>query len=133
MIKGEFVEVGGMSFCLQKIVDFEVWLRQRYSKSLNDFMGLTRPQREEIFLRWKWGLTDPGSNMALEEGEKQTLYATKDMQCNNPNDPYQYYIGLKRNYDRYCFELKKRIDLCDELSDDEEVKKVEEIFNGRQV
>lgn len=133
MLQGEHKSVAGMTFFLQKIIPFDVWLKTRYGKSVDAFLGLQRSDKEKVFLRWKWGFSENASNVALEDGEQQTLFMAKDWPCDDPNNPYQYYIGLKRQFDRYCFEVKKQIGISDIKSDDPQVMAAIETFGGEEV
>ena len=106
----EHTEINGVPFALTPIIPFEEWIQIKYG-SWDKFNALSRRDKEKIFLRWKWGFTEEGINEGLEVSEKQTLYLFKDSDLSDLSEAIKFHIENKRNFDRICYETKKRIGL----------------------
>lgn len=107
----EHVEIGGYRFSLISIVPFEDWLH-RIGRNMNDFMGMSRPDKEQVFLRWKWGFSDPRANEELEISEKRILFQYKESDLEDLNEGTKFHIQKKRDFDQYCFRLRQRLGLA---------------------
>lgn len=123
----EMIEINGMSFTKQKIIPFNNWLK-RQKTNMNDLMNLSLKERELIFLRWKWGLSD-AANESLENTEQHILFMIKDWDLTKESDEYRFHFEHKRNFNRICYEIKKQIGLA-ELPKDENIEKIKSYFGA---
>lgn len=106
----EHTEIDGIGFSLISIVPLEEWLQARYG-GMDKFDKLSHRDKEKIFLRWKYGFTDEWANEELELTEKQTLFQFKDSDLSDLSEAVKFHIQHKRNFNRICYETKKRIGL----------------------
>lgn len=124
----EHTEVGGYGMTLVPIIPFENWLELRFG-SVDKFDALSKKDKEKIFLRWKWGFNDERTNEELELSEKLILFQLKDNDLSELSEGVRFYILNKRNFERICFETKKRIGLI--FQSNPEVEKLANIFNAK--
>ena len=104
------IEIDGTSWTVIPIIPFEEWIQMRYG-NWDKFNTLPRKDKEKLFLRWKWGFTDERANESLELSEKATLFQFKDSDLSDLSDAWRFHIQNKRDFDRICYETKKRIGL----------------------
>ncbi len=127
----EHTQIGGMTFTLEKIIPFEVWVRKNY-KSYDAFMSLKESDRETIFLRWKWGLGEE-SNISLEVSERHTLHVLKDTDFNKLSEALKFYFEKKIAFNDYCKQVRQQIGLVPIRIEDlpAEARAAMSIFEGR--
>lgn len=104
----EHTEINGTKFALIPIIPFEHWINERYS-NFEKFNSLSKKDKEKIFLRWKWGLSDDRINEELDFNEQHALYLLKDNDLSTMKEEVKFHIQQKRIFDRICYETKKRI------------------------
>ncbi len=130
----QHIEVGGYAFTLEKVLAFEDWVVKKY-RDMNAFLQLNRNEKETILLRWKWGLSD-ASNVELESSEKQTLFMLRDVDVSNLPKGVRFYFQQKIQFDRACFQIRRRIGIIAIMRDEElpeEAQRAVEVFSGRVV
>lgn len=128
----EHIEIEGNSFTILKIISFEEWIRNNYA-SFDNFMNLKRKDKEVIFLRWKWGLSD-NVNQDLEASETQTLHLIKDFDLSGIKQDVKFYLENKIVFNKYCFHIKGRIGLLELTEEDNVLKnKVIDAFEGKEI
>lgn len=126
----EHTEINGVNFSLIPVIPFEEWLQLRYG-GMNKFNALSHKDKEKIFLRWKWGFNDERANDGLELSEKQTLYFFKDNDLSKLSEPWKFHIQHKRDFDKICYETKKRIGLI--FTSNPLVNKLIDTFDATEV
>ena len=129
MIDNEHKEIDGVSFTLIPIIPFEEWVEKRHS-GMEKFKTLSRRDKEKVFLRWKWGFDDARANEGLELSEKQILYQFKEGNLSAENPAIRFHIECKLNFDRVCYETKKRIGLI--FKSNPLVNKLVDTFNATE-
>lgn len=129
----EHTEIEGVSFMLEKIILFEVWIKKNYS-SFDSFLNLKDKDKEKIFLRWKWGLSDE-SNPFLESSERHTLHILQGTDLSRLSEALQYYFNNKVAFDKYCKEVREQIGLVYRKTEElpEVAQQALSIFDGRVV
>lgn len=127
-LERDLVQAGTNSFCLQKIILFENWVETRFG-SMDKFDALSKKDKEKVFLRWKWGFNDERTNEELELNEQGILFRFKDDGLSKFSEGVKFHIENKRQYDRICYETKKRIGLIFQSSPLAE--KVAKIFDAK--
>ena len=105
----EHTEIEGTRFALVPIIPFEKWAEGKMG--MNKFDILSHRDKRKIFLRWKWGFEDDITNENLDMSEKASLYLFKDDDLSQLSEEWRFHIQNKRNFDRICYETKKRIGL----------------------
>ena len=123
----QHTEIEGVNFALFPITPFETWLQENYRKA-NEFYGLTKKDKEKIFLRYKWGYMDERANEGLEINEQGTLRLFKDADLSQLSEAWKFYIEQKLLFNQICFETKKRIGLIEPYNPLAE--KVKQIFES---
>ena len=131
----EHKEIGKVAITISKVVRFKNWIAQTYG-SWDAFLKLRPVDKEKVFLRWKFGFENDVSNQALEESEKHTIFMLKEMDIENKFEKgIAYFLQMKMQFERNCFEIKKEIGLV-EISREElpaEAQSAMEIFGGHQI
>ncbi len=126
----EHKEVSGTNFTVVHMMPFEEWLK-RNGKTMDMLMQLKRPDREKIFLRWKWGFTDDQANEDLELSEKAILRMFQGDDLNELPEATRFHLQMKFKFEAHCQEVKKRIGLI--VVHDERLTKIMTMFNAEPV
>lgn len=85
----------------KKIEPFLDWLSRRIGKTRSEFMKLGIKDREEIFLRWKWGFTNPKANQELQFTRNYLIQGVEDQGVENIDNPEdRRYWELAINYEQ---------------------------------
>lgn len=100
----------------------------------NTFIGFEFKNKEEIFLRWKWGFSVHGSNVDCEMTRRSLV---RDMVMLDPNkfkdqDVQKYWSGVVR-FEEKCRQIKTEIGLIYDkgVAQNPEVKKLTEMVGGK--
>jgi len=132
-LNNEYVEIGKFHALIDHIIPFKIWFERK--TTWDNFQKLQYKDKEIIFLRWKWGLSNPEINNSLEEGRKSLMFQIKDMEFGKVDEGLAYYVQTLKDFEILCWKTKKEIGLIkptdDELSGD--VKEVRAMFGGEVV
>jgi hypothetical protein len=110
----EHIETEGSRFTLEGVMSFEEWAR-RHCGGMEIFNKFKYNDKETLFLRWKYGLSD-AVNQELNKTDKYILYVTKDMDLDKITRPgLKFHIKNKRWFESYCYQVKEKIGLVNRL------------------
>lgn len=104
----ERYEIDGVRYTVEKKMPLEGWIKKTFGSYMS-FLDLKPPERRKLFLRWKWGFLNNDSNEELESTENYMLMITKDVPFDNAG--MKEHFDRMRNFNAYCYELKKQIGL----------------------
>ena len=90
---------------------FENYISTKYG-SYDAFLRLKTTDKEKIFMKYKWGHENDSSNFALEAGRKVLMQLLKSYDpSQDKNEERGLFIKHLREWEQYCFEVKKDIGL----------------------
>ena len=93
-----------------KMPDFWDWIEEKMSRS--EFGSLSIREKKEVFLRYKWGMTNNESNSALESSERDTIYTLKgfsDKDWKEMGEERGKFFKAKLRWWDYCSSIDKEI------------------------
>ena len=123
----EFYQTGKATFLLKKCLAFQTWIEKKYG-SYQQFLNLKDSDKEKLFLRWKWGLSDDNANHNLEHTRRYIMANLEDVE-QLPEDIRDYYRIIKR-FEDYCYSIKQEIGLAMRKEDEDFISRARDIFGG---
>lgn len=105
------VEIDGISFTLQRYYPFKDYVEKKFG-DYDAFLKLKYEDKHKIFLRYKYGFTNPQANEELDATDQYlcSLYLNRDINSIE-NDGWKFHIRQKLKYQAYCNRVKKEIGL----------------------
>ena len=89
--------------------DFFAWLTYRGINE-SDVTSMSIDRRKEIFLKWKWGSSEPGSNQEAESTRGLAISTLKKQGLDHISDPYELaYWKTALAFDEKCNKIMERI------------------------
>lgn len=114
-----------ITFITEPKLNFYQWLTKNFG-SVDAFMKLKYKDKEKIFLRWKWSLSDE-ANYNLEMSRQSLLHMIENTE--SKDDSYADYFDKINKFNKECIKIKESIGLVKQQPDIY-TKKVLNAFDG---
>lgn len=123
--------INGWCYGFVEYKPFKEWISNKY-RSYDEFMKLSKSDRNKIFLRWKWRTEDDKTCEDLEATRRHLLrdMLECDIDAKFPEESDRHFYKNRVEFEKECINIKKSIGLIVDKINDVRITNIVKSVNG---